>query len=142
MNIAVDTNVIVYSLSGVQRTANAASEALEDAASRGGTLVVCAPVYAELLAMPGSSRNVLDTFFAEAKVRVDWSIAEASWISAGEAFAAYARRRKRQKIEFPRRILADFVIGAHSLTVGALLTADAAFFRTSFPDLRVLSLAF
>jgi predicted nucleic acid-binding protein len=141
MNIAIDTNIIVYSLSGVERTAAAAAGALEDAANKGGALVVSAPVYAELLAMPGSSRTVLDAFFAEARVRVDWEIDEASWISAGDAFAAYARRRKRQRIALPRRILADFVIGAHSLSVGALLTADAAFFRTSFPDLRVLSLS-
>jgi predicted nucleic acid-binding protein len=140
MNIAVDTNIIVYALAGVAETSLRASHALEDAAGRGGVIAVSAPVYAELMAIPKSMPGDLDAFFAEARIRVDWHLSQNCWIVAGAAFAGYARRRNRQKIGGPRRILADFVIGAHSQEVGCLLTADAAFYRTNFPELRVLAL--
>jgi predicted nucleic acid-binding protein len=132
--------VIVYALTGANDEASAASEALEDAASQRGTIVVSAPVYAELLAMPHATRETIDAFIAEARIRVDWEISNECWTAAGIAYAAYARRRRRQKLDSPRRILADFIIGAHSLTVGSILTADSSFYRTNFPGLRVLSL--
>jgi predicted nucleic acid-binding protein len=140
MNVALDTNIIVYSLVGVAQTAKATSRALEDAASQGGVLVISAPVYAELLAIPDCEKGDLDAFIAEAKIRIDWSISQECWTAAGFAFAFYARRRRRQKAEGPRRILADFVIGAHSIDVGHLLTADPSFYRTNFPELSVLAL--
>src|ERR1035438_9109341 len=136
MNIALDTNIIVYSLAGVAQTAEAASRALEAAANRGGVLVISAPVYAELLAIPQSTKADLDLFLVESRIRIDWDISPNSWGAAGLAFAAYARRRKRQKVDAPRRILADFIIGAHSLTIGHLLTADPSFYRTNFPELN------
>jgi predicted nucleic acid-binding protein len=49
MNIALDTNVIVYALAGDERTALKPILAMKSAASRGGALVLAAPVYAELL---------------------------------------------------------------------------------------------
>ena len=136
MNIAIDTNIIVYVLIGVARTAESASRASEADASQGGALVIAAPVYAELLAVPGSGQNDLDAFIAETKIRVDWTISHDCWTAAGVAFASYARRRTRQKAGAPRRTLADFIIGAHAVDVGSLLTADSSFFRTNFPDLR------
>lgn len=40
----------------------------------------------------------------------------------------------------PRRILADFLIGAHALTNGyALLTLDKSGFRSAFPALKLLT---
>ena len=131
MNTALDTNVIMYALAGTAQTASSASQALEAAASQGGVIVMSAPVYAELLAIPDAKKDDLDEFIAEAKIRVDWNLSQSCWTAAGTAFAAYARRRKRHGLDGPRRILADFV--------GSLLTADAAFYRTNFPDLRVLS---
>ena len=62
MNIALDTNIIVYSLVGAAQTAEAASRALEEAANRGGILVISAPVYAELLAIPESTKGDLDGY--------------------------------------------------------------------------------
>jgi predicted nucleic acid-binding protein len=140
MNIALDTNSIVYALAGIAQTAEAAAQALEDAAGRGGVLVLCAPVYAELLAIPRASKTDIDAFIAETKIRVDWDLSQSCWTAAGLAFAAHARRRKRQKIGPPRRILADFLIGAHALQIGHLLTADPSFYRTNFSELNVLAL--
>jgi predicted nucleic acid-binding protein len=91
MNLALDTNIVVYALTGNEETANASAQALESAASRGGAIVVAAPVYAELLAIPNSKKEDLDAFIADAKILVDWHISESCWIAAGIAFAAYAR---------------------------------------------------
>jgi predicted nucleic acid-binding protein len=140
MNVALDTNIIVYALVGNAQIASAASKALERAASQGGAIVVSAPVYAELLAIPNYDKQDLDAFVADAKIRVDWQLSEACWIAAGVAYAAYARRRKRQKSDAPRRILADFIIGAHAVGVEALLTADGSFYTTNFPELRLLGI--
>jgi predicted nucleic acid-binding protein len=140
MNIALDANIIVYALVGNPGTASAASTALERAASQGGAILVSAPVYAELLAIANYDKHDLDAFIAEAKIRVDWHLSEACWTAAGVAYAAYARRRQRQNIAAPRRILADFIIGAHAVGVQVLLTADVSFYKTNFPELRLLGL--
>jgi predicted nucleic acid-binding protein len=51
-----------------------------------------------------------------------------------------ARRRKQKEAE-PRRILADFVIGAHALVNGyRLLTLDAGIYQVSFPRLGIVEL--
>ena len=62
---------------------------------------------------------------------------EAVWESAGVAFAAYARRRAKHGDE-PRRLIADFAIGAHAERAGSLVTRDAAFYRRAFPKLKVV----
>ena len=94
MNIALDTNILAYALAGIAQTEEAATQALEDAAGRGGVLVLSAPVYAELLAIPLSSKVDLDAFIAETKIRVDWDLSRSCWTAAGLAFAAHPRRRK------------------------------------------------
>ena len=38
-----------------------------------------------------------------------------AWRVAGKAFQKYASRRQKQQAGRPRRILADFLIGAHAL---------------------------
>jgi predicted nucleic acid-binding protein len=57
---------------------------------------------------------------------------------AGRAFQAYAERRRKQRDAGARRILADFVIGAHASANGCrLLTLDDRLYRSSFPTLAV-----
>jgi predicted nucleic acid-binding protein len=57
---------------------------------------------------------------------------------AGNAYQKYAERRRKQGTNGPRRILADFLIGAHALVSGyRLLTLDGRMYRASFPKLRV-----
>ena len=70
---------------------------------------------------------------------MDWKLDEAVWRAAGLAFQAYAARRKRHGVSGPRRILADFVIGAHAVEKGhRLLTLDDRFYRTAFPRLVIV----
>ena len=138
MTSAVDTNVVVALLAGTEVETAVAQKALADAASR-GAVVICAAVYAELMAMPGLAEGELDTFLEETDVGVDWSLGAAVWRDAGRAFRSYAERRRKQKgDEGPRRILADFLIGAHAAdSADRLLTLDPQLFRANFQDLEV-----
>jgi hypothetical protein len=97
-------------------------------------------VYAELLAGPGRTLNFLQEFIENTGISVDWEMDAAIWRAAGLAFQAYAVRRRRHGDPGPRRILTDFIIGAHAQERGyALLTLDDQMFRTSFPDLKVIT---
>ncbi len=139
MTSAVDTNVVVALLAGTEVETVIAQRALADAATKGG-VVICAPVYAELMATPGMGEDELDTFLDETDVGVDWSLEEAVWRNAGRAYRSYAERRRKQKGDAgPRRILADFVIGAHATaSTDRLLTLDPQLFRANFHGLEVV----
>lgn len=110
-----------------------------EAAARRGRISVSPAVYAELAA--GRSAGAVDEFFAAKGIEVDWEPGEEVWRVAGARFGKYARDRRRQKGDAgPRRILADFLIGAHALHMaGALLTSDTRIFASYFPELRIIS---
>lgn len=139
MTSAVDTNIVVALLAGTEVETAIAQKALVDAATK-GAVVICAPVYAELIAMPGMGEDELDTFLEETDVGVDWSLEEPVWRNAGRAYLNYAERRRKQKGDAgPRRILADFVIGAHATaSADRLLTLDPQLFRANFQNLEVV----
>src|ERR1700704_4541661 len=137
MTTAIDTNVVIALWDKDAALSLAAQNAL-DAAFNRGTLVAAAPVFAELLAAPGRSETFVGSFFEETGITVDWELPEQIWRSAGRAFQAYAERRRRQRDRGARRILADFLIGAHALTNGCrLLTLDDRLYRTVFPKLSI-----
>jgi len=140
MTTAIDTNVIV-SLWNEDETQNlAAQEALKEARGR-GSLVICGAVYAELLAAPGQAEAFVDRFCEETGIAVEWELGERVWRAAGAAFQSYAGRRRKQKDAGPRRILADFLIGAHALVNGyKLLTLDGRTYQASFPRLGITTL--
>ena len=139
MTTVVDTNVIV-ALWDQDDTLNlAAQRALDSARSRGG-LVIPAPVYSELMAFAGRTEQFLDAFFDQTSIVVDWDMAEAVWRLAGQSFQGYAARRRKQRELGPRRILADFAIGAYAAQHGyALLTLDEGLYSAAFPALRIVT---
>ncbi len=138
MTTAVDTNVLVALWDRDPELNHAAQGALDEAASV-GALVISAPVYCELLAAPGRTIEFLESFLKETGIAVDWELDQQVWRLAAEAFRCYASRRRKAGDPGPRRVLADFVIGAHaSLRAGRLLTLDDRVFRTSFPKLAVV----
>ncbi len=103
-----------------------------------GALVITGSIYAELLALPGRTEGMLDQFLSVTGIRVDWQSSEEIWRVAGRAFQGYASLRSARKTELPRRILADFLIGAHaSVHRFRLLTLDQRLYRAAFPDLEV-----
>lgn len=139
MTISVDTNVIVALWDTEDSLHRAARAALEAALSR-GNLVISGAVYSELLAGPGRTEEFLDRFFEETQVGVEWEFGEKIWRSAGTAFQKYGARRRKHGTGAARRILADFLIGAHALVNGyKLLTLDAGIYKVSFPRLEIIT---
>jgi predicted nucleic acid-binding protein len=132
--VAVDTNVLIELLAGSPDLARRAREVL-DAASARGVIVVSPVVYAELLAYPGRGAEDVTEFLAATRIVIQWEIPPAVWQKAGTAYASYVIRRRASGSERPRRILADFLIGAQAEAAGELLTRDVDFYRVNFPDL-------
>ena len=137
MTTAIDTNVIIALWDKDAKLSLAAQKALNVAFHR-GTLVVSAPVFAELVAAPGRSEAFVNSFFKETGIGVDWELPEQVWRLSGRAFQAYATRRRKQRDSGAGRTLADFVIGAHALANGfRLLTLYDGLYRSAFPRLLV-----
>jgi len=137
MPIAVDTNVLLPALRGGSSTSVLVSY-LERLIPRPG-LVLSAPVYAELAAAPGVTPDLLDRFLHAGQMRVDFDLARDLWLQAAAAYRAYADRRHAEGAGWPRRLLADCVIGAHAaLHADALLTYNGRDFGRLFPDLDVV----
>ena len=137
MTTAVDTNVII-ALWDKDSTLNLAAQNALDTAFNRGTLVAAAPVFAELIAAPGRSEAFVGSFFEETGIGVDWELPEQVWRLAGRACQAYAERRRKHGDRGARRILADFIIGAHALAKGfRLLTLDEGLYRAAFPTLAI-----
>lgn len=137
MAVAIDTNVLVDLFGAEVEAADRARRSLEAAGAR-EALVVSPVVYAELMAFPGRSTSV-DDALAIAGVSVLWEILPSAWKEAALAYQRYALRRLRSAGGPPRRLLADFAIGAQALEVGALITLDPEFYRTNFPSLRLIT---
>jgi predicted nucleic acid-binding protein len=139
MITAVDTNIFVALWSGTAEASAAARKALEHA-SDAGSLVIAPPVYAELIAAPDRTRSAIDTFLHRTQIEVDWTLPQTVWVTAALAYRSYAQRQRAQRGDpGPRRILADFIIGAHAVEfASALLTFDHGVYRASFPALKLL----
>ena len=137
MTTAIDSNILVALWDAGDALHRSARQLLEEA-SETGQLVINGLVYAELLAAPGRSEEFLDRFCEETGIRIEWELKEQVCREAGNAYQKYAERRRKQGTNGPRRILADFLIGAHALVSGyQLLTLDGRMYRASFPKLRV-----
>jgi len=140
MTTAIDTNALVALWDAGDTLHVSARQALEAAFGQ-GNLVIAGVVYAELLAAPGQTEGFLERFCEETGIQVEWEMTEGIWRAAGRAFQGYAGRRKKQTGVTPRRVLADFLIGAHALVNGyRLLTLDDGNYRASFPRLRVVAI--
>jgi len=137
MITALDSNILVALWEADHTLSSAAKSALKSARAA-GNLVVAAPVYAELLAGAGRTEEFLDSFFAETGIAIDWDLNESIWRSAGRAYQAYAAGRRKQRRSEPRRIQADFLIGAHALENGyRFLTLDERLYAAAFPRLAI-----
>ena len=131
---AIDTNVISALWSGEPAAHGMA--VLLGRAQNEGSLVISAPVYAELLAYPKAERSLVREFLERTRVMTDFHLDESVWQEAGTAYAAYAERRRGSKADRPKRLLVDFIVGAHALLkADRLLTLDAARYKTAFPNL-------
>jgi predicted nucleic acid-binding protein len=134
---AIDTNVII-ALWDSDAALSCDAETALDAAFKRGNLIVAAPVFAELIAAPVRSEDFVSLFLEENGIAVDWNLNESIWRSAARAFQSYAERRRGQHDHGTRRLLADFLIGAHAHIHGyRLLSLDERLYRAAFPMLKI-----
>ena len=98
-------------------------------------------MHTELLAHPGASSAFIEQFLNDAGIRVDFAMSEAIWRATGDAYAAYAEHRRASGGEEPKRLLVDFLVGAHALLeADQLLTLDPERYQTAFPGLTLRTL--
>jgi predicted nucleic acid-binding protein len=134
MKTALDTNIL-SAIWSREPSAPRIVSAL-DRANGSGSLVVSLPAYAECFAHPFVSEAQIESFLAEVGIHIDSRLVEDVWIEAGRRYRQYAVHRRKSGSEPPRRILADFLIGAHALLqTDCLMTLDEQHYRNYFPEL-------
>jgi hypothetical protein len=134
---AIDTNIISAVWSGRAHSGQIAGVLARIAGE--GALVICAPVYVELMAYPNATAEYLDQFLASTRVEVDFVIDEPVWREAAKRFANYAHRRRKSGGHETERLVVDLIIGAHAfLQADRLFTLDPHRFTKDFPDLRLI----
>jgi predicted nucleic acid-binding protein len=137
MRTAIDTNVL-SALWSKEPSASDIARNLGNAKAEGG-LVVSGPVYAELLAYPKATESFVNRFLADTGITVEFAMGEAAWVEAGRRFARYAKRRRRSAGQGAKRLLADFLIGAHALThADRFMTLDPRRYARDFPELKLV----
>lgn len=138
MITALDTNILSAVIGG--DPSQAAVRAALQRATQAGPLMVCGAVFAELCAMPLATEAAIDAFLQGTGVQVDWVVDEAVWRASGQAFSGYAARRRASGGGLARRVLADFLIGAHAAhKADQLLTLDPRHYTLGFPGLSVVA---
>lgn len=137
MRTALDSNIL-SALWSREPASQSISISLGEARAHGG-LVICAPVFVELMAHPSMTHDAVEQFFKDTGIAVDFDLDEAIWRLAAKGFASYAKRRRHSGGESPKRMLADFVIAAHArLRADRLFTLDPARYERDFPNLNLL----
>jgi predicted nucleic acid-binding protein len=137
MRTALDTNILSPIWSAAPSAAMIAVELSRVRAE--GALVISAPVFIELSAVPGLNVRTVRKALAETSIAIDFDLDEDVWMLAAESFAAHAIRRRRSGGGPPKRLLPDFVIAAHALLkADRLMTRDANRYSQDFPNLRLI----
>ncbi len=130
MLTAVDSSVLLDVLTDSAAHADASEYALRTAAGEGG-LIICECVLAEI--RPAfATGGQMDEFLADWELRFVPSSRKSAML-AGEIFAAYVRRTRKQA-----GIIADFLIGAHAkVHADRLLARDRGYLRDYFSSLKL-----
>jgi predicted nucleic acid-binding protein len=137
MRTAIDTNILSLLWSGGPLGTTLAAQLTQARAQ--GALVVSAPVFVELSAIPTGDAQRVQRLLGEMNIAVDFDLGEDVWRFAATSFAAYAIRRLRSGGGPPKRLPADFVIAAHALLkADRLMTRDANRYGQDFPTLHLI----
>jgi predicted nucleic acid-binding protein len=137
MRTALDTNILSLFWSGGPSAITIAAQLSRVRAE--GALLVSAPVFVELSAIPTGDAQRVEKLLGEMNIAVEFNLGEDVWRLAATSFAAYAIRRRRSVGGSPKRLPADFVIASHALLkADRLMTRDASRYGQDFPNLRLL----
>jgi predicted nucleic acid-binding protein len=131
---AVDTCILIDILDDDPEFGRASALTLDLCAGEG--LVVCPVTYAELAPSFEGDTALQDEFLAGvgADFRQDWLWDDT--LRAHRAWHDFIRRRKRSR-DFPKRPLADVLIGAFAMRHQGLITRNETDFGAVFPDLTL-----
>lgn len=124
MKISVDTNIIVGFWLGTPEGQRDMGS-IRQMQGRGDTFVVCGMVYTELCAAPGQSRANVEAFLKVAGLGLDYAMPAPVWEAAAAAHAVHQGQRRLKRQSTLKRVVADFLVGAHALhRTDALLTRN------------------
>jgi hypothetical protein len=133
MITAIDTNILLDIFLPDKKFAPKSAKLLKLAYDE-GALVICDIVYAELVPQ-FEERQKLDDTLRKINVSLSSTDADIAFL-AGERWNLY---RKSGGIR--KRIITDFLIGAHALNKAErFITRDRGFYKSYFPELQILSL--
>jgi predicted nucleic acid-binding protein len=155
MITAVDTNILLDILIPDAPHGDSSEELLTGSLAD-GAVIISEAVYTELAAH-FSTPEKLDRFLQETGLHLQPSGSDALYL-AGKTWRKYLQRRPDSAVcpscgtpqdfrcsacqspFFPRQhVVADFLIGAHAVVLSdRLLTRDRGYYRTYFPDLRLV----
>ena len=142
MRVAVDTSVLLDVLGGDPVFGGASREAFRRAYDR-GPLCACEIVWAEVRASFEAEEPFLEAMDG---LGIEYlATTGASAALAGAHWRRYHRNRAREArgatrgVERDKRVVADFLVGAHAqLQTDGLLARDRGFFRSHFKGLRLI----
>jgi hypothetical protein len=108
---------------------------------KSGPIVICGPVFGELLGLPKRTSGEIHRLLEDEQISIEWEFSQQDWQTAGSAYQGYVVRRRSSGSGLPRRMMTDFLIGAHANVRNyTLLTLDNGLYRAAFPSLRMTSL--
>ncbi len=137
MRTAIDSNVF-SAIWSAETSAGKLVRQLGEAKAE-GALLISPFVFAELHAYPGATEAFLREFLAATGVFVDLRLEERVWTETARRFALYAARRRQSSKTGAKRLLTDFLIGAHALVqADRLLTLDPHRYSQDFPEVRLV----
>jgi predicted nucleic acid-binding protein len=136
MITAIDTNVLLDVFLPDPEYGRGSLNAVESCLAD-GALVICEIVYAEL-SCAFRKEKLLGGVLENAQISPQASEKRALW-KAGELWKGY-RESVEGKRDSIRRMVPDFLIGAHALLqADRLLTRDRGFYRRYFRNLKVMA---
>ena len=140
MNYALDTNVLQALLQKDHIFQAKAIQIIQQYHSK-AHFILSPVAYAEAFAIPNFVEEVFESFLQKLSIYVDLEpLGAGYWETVGQVHAEYHRRRKQHGITGQKRVLADFMIGAHAIERKAVLISfDPKIYKSFFRDLEVIS---
>jgi predicted nucleic acid-binding protein len=140
LRTAIDSNIL-SAIWSREASAKQVAQLLDESGAM-GSLVLSAAAYAELHAHPRISPNSIRHNLEEFEIQVDFALTESVWSEAGLRNAQYVERKRKATGQLDRRLIADFIVGAHALlSADRLMTMDVRRYRSYFPELVMVELA-